>query len=106
VAELVNIGTLAAFIIICGSVLVLRVRKPQLRRSFRTPALWLVAPAGMLFSLFLIVGWPWWQDGRLVMLGGLPWITIERFVVWMAIGLVVYFGYGMRHSRLEPGSFK
>ncbi|MEI7036844.1 amino acid permease [Fulvimonas yonginensis] len=100
VAELVNIGTLAAFIIICGSVLVLRVRKPQLQRSFRTPALWLVAPAGMLFSLFLIIGWPWVQDGRFILLGGLPAITIERFVVWMILGLVIYFGYGIRHSRL------
>lgn len=101
VAELVNIGTLAAFIIICGSVLLLRIRRPELPRSFRTPALWLVAPAGMLFSLFLIIGWPWLADGRPTMLGGLPWITIERFLLWMVLGLAVYFGYGIRHSKLE-----
>ncbi len=100
VAELVNIGTLSAFIVICASVLILRVRRPGIERRFRTPMLWLVAPAGIAFSLFLIIGWPWWQDGRFAMLGGLPWITIERFIVWMALGLVVYFAYGIRHSRL------
>ncbi|MGN6738337.1 amino acid permease, partial [Dyella sp.] len=100
VAELVNIGTLAAFIIICGSVLILRVRQPHVERRFRTPMLWLVAPAGMLFSLFLIIGWPWFADGRFQLLGGLPMITIWRFIAWMALGLVIYFAYGMRHSEL------
>lgn len=100
VAELVNIGTLAAFIIICGSVLILRVRQPHVQRRFRTPMLWLVAPAGMLFSLFLIIGWPWFADGKFQLLGGLPMITIWRFIAWMALGLVIYFGYGIRHSEL------
>ena len=86
VAELINIGTLSAFIIICASVLVLRRRRPELHRNFRTPAAWLVAPLGIAFSLALI-----W---------GLPALTWERFVVWMAVGLLVYFGYGIRHSRL------
>lgn len=89
VAELVNIGTLSAFILICASVLVLRKRKPDLERKFRTPAVWFVAPLGILFSLALI-----W---------GLPWITFERFAIWMAIGLIVYFTYGVRHSRLNKG---
>ena len=101
VAELVNIGTLSAFIVICVAVLVLRLRRPDLQRSFRTPAIWLIAPLGVLFSLFLIIGWPWpAQGGGVTLIGGLPGITIWRFVIWMAIGLVVYFGYGIRHSRL------
>jgi APA family basic amino acid/polyamine antiporter len=87
VAELVNIGTLSAFILICASVLVLRVRKPDLERKFKTPAVWFVAPLGILFSLALI-----W---------GLPWITFERFAIWMAIGLIVYFTYGVKHSKLN-----
>jgi APA family basic amino acid/polyamine antiporter len=87
VAELVNIGTLSAFILICASVLVLRVRKPDLHRNFRTPAVWVVAPMGILFSLALIYG--------------LPWITFERFAIWMIIGLIVYFTYGVRHSKLN-----
>ncbi|MEO5622393.1 MAG: amino acid permease [Dokdonella sp.] len=86
VAELVNIGTLAAFIIICSAVMVLRARRPELPRSFRTPAVWFVAPLGIVFSLALI-----W---------GLPWVTWARFAIWMALGLIVYFSYGIRHSRL------
>jgi basic amino acid/polyamine antiporter, APA family len=86
VAQLINIGTLAAFIIICAAVLVLRVRRPELKRGFRTPAVWIVAPLGILFSLLLI-----W---------GLPIITWERFALWMAIGMAIYFVYGIRHSAL------
>ena len=87
VAELVNIGTWSAFILICASVMVLRVRKPDLQRNFRTPAVWVVAPLGIVFSLALIYG--------------LPWITFERFIIWMALGLIVYFAYGIRHSKLN-----
>jgi APA family basic amino acid/polyamine antiporter len=87
VAELVNIGTLSAFIIICASIMVLRVRRPALRRNFRTPWVWFTAPLGIVFSAVLIYG--------------LPWITYERFVIWMAIGCAIYFAYGMRHSKLE-----
>ncbi|MEP6511429.1 MAG: amino acid permease [Dokdonella sp.] len=90
VAELVNIGTLAAFIIICSAVMVLRARRPELPRSFRTPAVWFVAPLGIVFSLALI-----W---------GLPWVTWARFAIWMALGLIVYFSYGIRHSRLAQKS--
>ena len=100
VAELVNIGTLSAFIVICVSVLILRIRRPDLPRSFRMPAVRVVAPLGALFSLFLIIGWPWVAAGRVVLLGGLPAVTIWRFVIWMALGLAVYFAYGLRHSAL------
>lgn len=86
VAELVNIGTLAAFVVICSSIIVLRRRKPDLPRAFRTPWVPLVPIIGILFSLWLI-----WE---------LPAITKERFVIWMVIGLVIYFSYGRRRSHL------
>ncbi len=90
VAELVNIGTLSAFIIICGSIMLLRKRRPDLTRNFKTPAVWFTAPLGIVFSAVLIYG--------------LPWITYERFVIWMALGCVIYFAYGIRHSKLaQPG---
>lgn len=100
VAELVNIGTLSAFIVICSAVLILRLRRPDIERRFRTPVLWLVAPLGMAFSACLIIGWPWIVDGHLVLLGGLPMLTIWRFLIWLALGLVIYFAYGMRRSTL------
>ena len=100
-AELVNIGTLSAFILICASVLILRIKRPDLPRRFRTPMLWLLAPLGILFSLFLIIGWPWFKDGHFAPIGGLDIVTIWRFVIWMLIGFVIYFGYGMHHSKVE-----
>ncbi|HEX7369272.1 MAG TPA: amino acid permease [Rhodanobacteraceae bacterium] len=99
-AKLVNIGTLSAFILICISVLILRIRKPNLERRFRTPFLYVLAPVGVLFSLFLIIGWPWFADGHFQLIGGLDRDTYIRFVVWMLVGFAIYFGYGIRHSAL------
>jgi basic amino acid/polyamine antiporter, APA family len=86
VGELVSIGTLFAFGIVCAGVLVLRITQPNVQRPFRTPMVWVTAPLGVLFSLLLMVGLP-----------GDTWL---RLFVWMAIGLVIYFVYGMHHSRL------
>jgi len=86
VAKLVNIGVLSAFIVICASVLLLRIRKPELHRAFRTPWVPLIPIVGILFSLWL--------------LSELAAITWTVFVVWVSLGLLVYFGYGIRHSKL------
>jgi APA family basic amino acid/polyamine antiporter len=86
VAELVNIGTLSAFVIICFSVIVLRRTRPDVRRTFRTPFVPWIPLAGIGFSVWL--------------LSKLPAIAWERFAIWMAIGLLVYFSYGRRHSAL------
>jgi APA family basic amino acid/polyamine antiporter len=83
--ELVSMGTLLAFILICGGVLYLRVKNPELPRAFKTPLVWVTAPLGALGCLFLIVG--------------LPLPTWIRLFVWMAIGLVIYFAYAHGHSR-------
>jgi APA family basic amino acid/polyamine antiporter len=85
VGELVSIGTLFAFAIVCLGVLVLRITQPDLPRPFRTPFVYVVAPAGALATVFLMLGLP-----------GDTWL---RLVVWLIVGLVIYFSYGRRHSR-------
>lgn len=86
VGELVSIGTLFAFAIVCAGVLVLRITQPELDRPFRAPAIWLVGPAGVLSAVALMFSLP-----------GDTWI---RLAVWMALGMAIYLGYGMRHGRL------
>ncbi|PPD45167.1 MAG: amino acid permease [Methylocystis sp.] len=86
VAELVNIGTLSAFVVICVAVIVLRRTRPDAPRTFRTPFVPFTPLAGVGFSLWL--------------LSRLPAIAWERFLIWMALGLAVYFLYGRRHSKL------
>jgi APA family basic amino acid/polyamine antiporter len=86
VAELVNIGTLSAFVVICLAVIALRRARPDAERWFKTPFVPYTPLIGIGFSLWL--------------LSKLPAVAWERFVVWLALGLVVYFLYGRRHSRL------
>ena len=87
VIELTNIGTLFAFVLVAGGVLILRVREPERHRPFRTPAVWFVAPAAILSCLYLMIQLP-----------GITWI---RFLIWLGIGAVLYFAYGHKHSRLR-----
>jgi len=85
-AELVNIGTLAAFVLVCLGAIVLRITKPDMERPFRTPFSPLFPVLGML------------SCGALMAF--LPAITWLRFVIWLVIGLIVYFSYSMNHSKL------
>ena len=85
-AELVNIGTLAAFVLVCLGVIVLRVRQPQLHRPFRNPLNPLFPALGMVSCAALMAF--------------LPSQTWLRFIVWLSIGLIVYFTYSIRHSKL------
>jgi basic amino acid/polyamine antiporter, APA family len=85
VGELVSIGTLFAFAIVSIGVLVLRIKEPGLTRPFKAPAVYIVAPLGAASSLFLM--------------SGLPLDTWLRFGVWLVLGLVLYWLYGIRHSH-------
>ncbi|HOX21104.1 MAG TPA: amino acid permease, partial [Gemmatimonadales bacterium] len=85
--ELVSIGTLLAFAIVCGGVLVLRYTDPNIPRPFRTPLVPLVPILGVGFCFYLM-----W---------GLPIDTWARLIVWMAIGIAIYFFYGRKHSKLN-----
>jgi len=86
VAELVNLGTLAAFFLVCLSVIILRRTRPALQRPFRTPWVPLVPLLGMAFCGYLMYS--------------LPLLTWEAFLVWFAVGLSIYFLYSYRHSTL------
>lgn len=86
-AELVNIGTLFAFVVVAIGVVILRHTRPDLPRAFRTPLVPWVPAAAVAASLWLMLN--------------LPAETWIRFGVWMVIGVVVYFGYGRSHSRVE-----
>ncbi|AHH95039.1 amino acid permease [Kutzneria viridogrisea] len=86
-AELTNIGILLAFVVVCVAVVVLRYRKPDLPRTFRTPGMPVVPIIGVVFSIWLIT-----------FLEPETWL---RFAVWFVIGLIVYFAYGKRHSLLN-----
>jgi APA family basic amino acid/polyamine antiporter len=85
-AELVNIGTLAAFVLVCLGVIVLRLRQPHLHRPFKNP----------LNPLFPLLG----MFSCSALMAFLPHTTWLRFIVWVALGLIVYFTYSMRHSKL------
>jgi APA family basic amino acid/polyamine antiporter len=89
-AELVNIGTLFAFVVVSIGVIVLRRTRPDLPRAFRCPGVPWVPILSVLASVYLMLN--------------LPALTWERFVIWMVIGLVVYYLYGRTHSRLATAA--
>ena len=89
-AKLVSIGTLLAFVIVCTGILVLRIREPNLPRPFKTPLVWFVAPMGALSAAYLM----FYLDKE----------TWFRLIIWLAIGLAIYFLYSRKHSVLERGT--
>ncbi len=85
--QLTSIGTLLAFVIVSAGVWVLRVRRPDLPRPFKTPLVPLVPILGMGISLALMAS--------------LPWSTWLRLIIWLIVGMAIYFGYSRHHSRLR-----
>jgi APA family basic amino acid/polyamine antiporter len=90
--ELVSIGTLLAFIIVCISVLVLRKARPEIHRPFKTPWVPFVPIAGAAICF--------------LQMAALPLDTWLRLVIWMAIGFLIYFFYGIKHSKVRAENKK
>ena len=88
--EMTSIGTLLAFIIVCAGVLVLRRRSPELPRPFRAPFMPVTAILGILISLAMMLGLP-----------GETWL---RLVIWLAVGLLIYFFYSIKHSKVQAAA--
>jgi basic amino acid/polyamine antiporter, APA family len=89
VGEMTSIGTLFAFVLVCIGVWILRRRRPDLQRAFKVPAVPFVSPAGVI-----ICG---------AMIYGLGWTNWLRLIVWLVIGLFIYFTYGRKHSKVQLG---
>src|SRR5690554_1563671 len=87
VAELTNIGTLFAFVLVATGVWVLRVQQPERARKFKVPAYKLVCSGAILICGYLMLS--------------LPWITWVRFIIWMSVGMLIYFIYSKNHSDLN-----
>jgi APA family basic amino acid/polyamine antiporter len=90
-AEMTNIGTLFAFVIVCGAVLIMRRTNPDAHRPFRAPLVPLVPILGILTCLLLMFSLPvenWW-----------------RLIIWLAIGLLIYFTYGRKHSVMSRHTY-
>jgi len=88
--DMVNIGTLFAFTVVCAAVLILRIKRPEAHRPFRCPLVYVVAPLGILINLVLMLF--------------LSLDTWYRLVGWLFIGLVLYFSFGYHHSVLRKNT--
>jgi APA family basic amino acid/polyamine antiporter len=87
IGKMVNIGTLLAFVIVCVAVVILRRTNPAQARPFRTPWVPIVPLLGVLFNGYMMYK--------------LGWVNWARLIIWLVIGLVVYFSYGVKNSRLQ-----
>lgn len=90
VGDMTSIGTLFAFILVCAGVWIMRVKNPEAKRQFKTPLVPLVPILGMVVCAAMIfgLGWPNWL----------------RLGIWMVLGFIIYFAYGVKHSKLNnPG---
>jgi APA family basic amino acid/polyamine antiporter len=90
VVNLTNIGTLFAFVLVSAGIIVLRIKEPGRARPFKTPLVPWVPLASIATCVYLMIA--------------LPWVTWVRFAVWLAIGLILYFSYGFKHSGLRRRS--
>ncbi len=86
-SELVNMGTLLAFTIVCAGVWILRRRHPDMERPFKTPLVPLIPILGILSALYLMIE--------------LPLLTWEVLILWLILGLVIYFTYSLKHSKVQ-----
>ena len=91
VSEMCSMGTLLAFAMVCLAVMVLRVKKPDIERPYKTPAVYLVGTLGVLFNIFLMT-----------QVRHETWVT---FIIWGTIGILVYFLYSKRNSKLQKGEY-
>jgi APA family basic amino acid/polyamine antiporter len=87
VSEMCSMGTLLAFAMVCVAVMILRYKKPELERPYKTPAVYLIGSLGVAFNIFLMTQ--------------VRAATWNFFMLWGVIGIIVYFVYGKRNSNLE-----